>query len=497
MSITARQMYETLSKRPLADDWELAATLDEPLGDVRDALADLPKGVVGRVTHSTPHLPWRWRYYLTPKGIGKAWCTLGYSTRSGYLRDYPMSREWHRILIRRMDATASIYRLSTTMSLGAGGLEVDVTFYRKGHIDAMIRLSDGRRFAVVRQGRGLRRARLNEHLRAIHEYEYPRRPDAVLVLTPSAWERDLTTQYWMARVFQGGFVAVESEDALTRHDLPVWSRVDSVTGGVCTLAELVAETSPGDEQPTESSARKRASIPDPEEMIRAAPTFGISQDEKRAFDIITDNPMILRSHLLRWLGGSTSRLSQIMGSLVGDWGLVERREKRPNFRYTPSAKGLRYIAHRDRTTLAATRGLWSTEPAAKPTEDSPFEGSLINEWARHTEHADGEMWFLSELAAEARAGPKSELLWSVPEWRAARWYDWNSRSIKPDAVGVAITKGVRVPFYLEYEKRAKHPAGIRRKLRPYERYYWAPDTSGDMPPYPVTLFVVDSETDRG
>ena len=495
MSITAVQMCEALSQCPFADDWELAAILDEPLGDIHDALNDLLNtGIVGRASHSTAYLPRSWRYYLTGSGIGQVHRALGCKTRSAYLRDCPMSREWHRILIRRLDAVASVYRIAATMSLGAGGLKSGVTFCRKGHIDAMITLSNGGRFAIVRQGRALRRARLNDHLRAIHEYEYPRRPDVVLVLTPSAWERDLTTQYWMARAFQGGYVAVESADALTRHDLPVWSRVKSVIGGVCSLAEVLAETSLGDQQPAVSPARKRASMPDTEDMVRAAAAFGLSRDEKSMFEIVTDHPMIPRTHLIRWLGVSPARLSQITRSLTANWGLVVRREKRPNLRYTLSAEGIRYVAYRDRTTQATTRGLWSTQPAAAPTKASPYEGSLINEWATHTEHADGITKLLSEFAAEARDATDSALLWSVPEWRSERKYHWNSRSIKPDAVGVVITKGVRVPFYLEYEKRAKYPAGIRLKLRPYEYYYWAPDTAGDMPPYPVTLFVVDSET---
>ena len=344
------------------------------------------------------------------------------------------------------------------MSLGAGGLEADVTFYRKGHIDAMITLADGGRFAVVRQGRALRRARLNDHLRAIHEYEYPRRPDVVLVLTPSAWERDLTTQYWMAKAFQGGYVAVESEDSLTRHDLPVWSRVKSVIGGVCSLAEVLAETSLGDhQQPAVSSARKRASMPDTEDMVRAAAVFGLSRDEKSMFEIVTDHPMIPRAHLLRWLGVSPARLSQIMRSLTTDWGLVVRRDKRPNFRYTLSAEGIRYVAYRDRTTLATTRGLWSTQPAAAPTKAGPYEGSLINEWATHTEHTDGITKLLSEFAAEARDAPDSAFLWSVPEWRSERKYHWNSRSIKPDAVGGRDHEGCSRPVLSRVRKARQAP----------------------------------------
>ena len=59
---------------------------------------------------------------------------------------------------------------------------------------------------------------------------------------------------------------------------------------------------------TESPSRKRASIPRPERMVQAAPTFGISPSEKRTLDLITDHPMIPREHLANWLGVSEGRV---------------------------------------------------------------------------------------------------------------------------------------------------------------------------------------------
>ena len=61
---------------------------------------------------------------------------------------------------------------------------------------------------------------------------------------------------------------------------------------------------------TESPSRKRASLPRPERMVQAAPTFGISPSEKRTLDLITDHPMIPREHLANWLGVSEGRVSQ-------------------------------------------------------------------------------------------------------------------------------------------------------------------------------------------
>ena len=99
------------------------------------------------------------------------------------------------LLIRRMDAVASIYRLAASMSPGIDGLRSHVEFHRRGRFDATITLHDGRDFGVVRQGLALRRRSLYDRLRAIAEYDYTRRPDTVLVLVPSVWEQRLNATH--------------------------------------------------------------------------------------------------------------------------------------------------------------------------------------------------------------------------------------------------------------------------------------------------------------
>ena len=50
-----------------------------------------------------------------------------------------------------------------------------------------------------------------------------------------------------------------------------------------------------------------------------------------------------------------------------------------------------------------------------------------------------------------------------------------------------------MPFYFEYELRARHPRGVIARLSPYTSYYWSNEPSEDQPPFPTTLFVVDTE----
>ena len=458
-----RQLLDALRRMPFIDTMELAGILGKPHATVHRRLTSLlVDGTVGRVSNGTAHLPSSQRYYLTARGIREAVQLLDFDTPSDFVRAYPVSREWLALLIRRMDAVATIYHLAASLSPGVDGLRAHVEFHRRGRFDATITLHDCRTFGVVRQGLALRRRSLYDRLRAIAEYDYTRRPDTILVLTPSVWEQRLTTRFCMELNLEGSYVGEESRDVLERRDSHVWQKTSGLfSGSYYNLGFVSSQGGPAGALHTESPERKRASIPHPERMVRAAATFGISPSEKRTLDLVTDHPMIPREHLARWLGVSEGRVSQMVHSLVNTWGLVKRRGKRGDTRYTLSAEGIRYITHRDRAHLPTTRGIWSTDPTTDRQSRRRCVGHRIDTWARQTKHADGITWFLSKLEA--------------------------------DAVGKMTAEGLQIPFYLEYELRARHPKGVLARLDPYESYYWSTAPKEDQPPFPTTLFVVDTE----
>ena len=495
MTLSDQQILDSLGRMPFIDTGELAGVLGEPHATVHRALTGLlTTGIVGRVSHGTVHLPSSHRYYPTTKGIREAAEFLGFATPSDFVRAYPVSKEWLALLIRRMDIVAAVYRLAATLSPGVDGLRSHVEFHRRGRFDATITLHDGLSFGVVRQGLALRRRSLYDRLRAIAEYHYTRRPETVLILTPSVWEQRLTTRFCMELNLEDSYVGVESRDTLKRRGYHVWQKTSGLfSGSYYNLDFVSSQGGTGGALHTESPERKRASIPHPERMVRAAATFGISPSEKRTLDLVTDHPMIPRKHLALWLGVSESRVSQMMHSLVDTWSLVERRGKRGDTRYTLSDEGIRYITHRDRAQLPTTRGIWSTALTTDHQGRTRHVGHRIDTWARQTRHADGITWFLSKLEAEARAVPDSDLLWSVPTARSDRAYNWGQSAIAPDAVGKMVAEGLEIPFYLEYELRVRHPEGVLARLSPYMSYYWSTEPGDDQPPFPVTLFVVYTE----
>ena len=351
---------------PLIDAGELALIMGEPLATVHRALTGLlDNGLAGRVSHGTAHLPSSHRHYLTVKGISAASDALGFDVPSDFVRAYPVSRQWLTLLLRRMDAMASVYRLAANLSPGVGGLGSQVEFHRRGRFDAVITLHNGRSFGVVRQGLALRRRSLYDRLRAIAEYDYTRRPSVVLVLAPSPWEQRLTDDFCLNADLRDYYVGVECRETLEEWDRPVWISSNWVVGRrYRTLEQVVPQADAGGRFHPETPERKRASLPDPQRMAQAAPAFGVSPSEKRALDLITDHPMIPREHLARWLGVSDGRVSQMTLSLQDPWGLIEQHGKRSDVRYTLSERGIRYVTRRDRAQLAATMAAWSTEDTA-------------------------------------------------------------------------------------------------------------------------------------
>ena len=181
-----------------------------------------------------------------------------------------MSREWLRLLICRMDAVGSVYRLAASLSPGIDGLRSHVEFHRAERFDATITLHDGRNFGIARPGLAQRRRSLYDRLRAIAEYDYSRRPGSVLILVPSVWEDRLTTKFCEDRNIDDRYLTVESRDALKRPDLRLWCAPSSTIGSRRFSLEAVLSRAgsgggPGDHSPE----RKRASIPRPERMAQA------------------------------------------------------------------------------------------------------------------------------------------------------------------------------------------------------------------------------------
>ena len=130
-----------------------------------------------------------------------------------FLRRYPVSRQWFRILTERLDAVAVVYHLTALLAdADSSGQSVRVDHYRQGPYDALVTLSQGRTLGIIRQGPMLPSPNLRYRLRTAENLPYREQPEATLVLACSgqANRRAVRTLgHPMAHRFH--FVATEGE----------------------------------------------------------------------------------------------------------------------------------------------------------------------------------------------------------------------------------------------------------------------------------------------
>ena len=162
-----------------------------------------------------------------------------------------------------------------------------------------------------------------------------------------------------------------------------------------------------------------------------------------------------------------------------------------------SDRGLALLARRDRASVGAARKRWSVAPANPdiPLEWRNVSGSRSRQLLRNAEHTDSVHWFAAVMERQARSR-SGALLRLDPPRRASRYFrhDGGLRSIHPDAFGV-LRKGndVTWPFFLEWERRAVHPATMATRIAPYLRYYSSHRPTDDHGDQPIVLVVFEDE----
>ena len=103
------------------------------------------------------------------------------TTLDGLLRSRPVSQQWRRILLERLDAVASVYRLASTI---AGATRpICLRLYRAAPLDAGLLLPGGKTVGVVRQGAAADRTAFAKRLWRLGQGPLP---GAVLILTSDA-----------------------------------------------------------------------------------------------------------------------------------------------------------------------------------------------------------------------------------------------------------------------------------------------------------------------
>ncbi|MDE2801896.1 MAG: hypothetical protein OXK21_03320, partial [Chloroflexota bacterium] len=172
-------LMRRLASMPFLDRLELAAASGTPDRSTYDAVDDLQRaGLAVSITHATDLLRATRRYHLTVSGL-RMLAEADRLAMDEILSEYPVSAQWRRILMERLDAVGVMYRLASSIAAETGPIRL--RWYRAAPLDAAVELADGRTLGIVRQGLTSDRTGFSKRLYRLGEGPLP---GAVLMLVP-------------------------------------------------------------------------------------------------------------------------------------------------------------------------------------------------------------------------------------------------------------------------------------------------------------------------
>ena len=482
-------LLRVLGMMPFLDRLEMAAVSGWSRGAVYEAAGRLEAaGLVGSIPHATDLIPPVRRFHLTAAGL----CRLAEAENvslDALLRGRPVSAEWRRILLERLDAVAVVYRLAAAISNLA--YPIRFRWYRAGPLDAAIGLPGGRTVGIVRQGAMSDRTAFAKRLWRLRDGPLL---GAVLLLLPD--EVRLRHARRRRAGMPGTALLALERDAALDSGGPVW-RLPSVNTALDLRAAL-ARLRPGGLLPSEPP-RSRATLPTdiaasglekevPDHLLPAL----LNSGGKHVLDLLSDWPWATLRDLSGLLGVSDRRAAQLVASLDKS-GLATRAAGR---RLALTDRGLALLARRDRAAVGAAKRRWSAAPL---DPDSPFgwrnvAGRRSRQLLRNIEHTESVHRFVAALSWQARA-QGWEVVQLDPPRRASRYFRHGDglRSIHPDAFGILRRDGKTWPFFLEWERRAVRPVTMAARIAPYLRYYASHRPIDDHGATPAVLIVFDDD----
>ena len=489
MRIVESDTLRLLSHAPLIDRLEASAISGWSKGAVYKAVESLEsEGLAASVPHASELIPATRRYCLTADGLRLLADEEGRSV-DGLLRVRPVSKQWRRALLERLDAVALIYRLASALSTLAHPIRF--RWFRAMPMDAAVALPDGRTLGIVRQGPVTDRTGFAKRLWRLREGP---QPAAVLLLMPDE-ARLRHARRLLARAPFLSYLALERGAASAGAGAAVWRT--PAGAALVDIRTVLDHTGPPGPWPGEEPPA-RASLPADLEGEAGQdwmlPSL-LTPVDKRALDLISDWPWLTPSHMGALMGLKRSRLSEVVGRLSQVRLVVDVRVGGSR-RLVVTDRALAMLARRDRASVGAARNRWSAAPV---TADPPLRwrnvaGKRSRQLLRNIEHTEAVHGFVAALARQARSRSR-EIIQLDPPRRASRYfrYDDRLRSVHPDAFGVLRWRDAVWSFFLEWERRAVRPVTMAARLAPYLRYYSSHRPTDDHGARPDVLVVFHDE----
>ena len=476
-----------LADMPFLDRLELAALTGWSRGAVYQAVGKLEREeMVESVPHASPLVSPTRRHALTAAGVDRL-AELDAVPLEEPLFLLPVSRQWRRGLLERLDTVAVVYRLASAVNQLFHPLVF--RWYRAMPLDAALVLPNGSTLAVVRQGNTADRTAFGKRLWRLGQLTPT---SAVLMLLPD--EVRLRQARRLAAALPGPvFLALESDAATAGAGAAVW-RTPSGPEPL-DLATALAHTGPPKPWPLRKPPQRAAMPDDLDTGSDCLLPSMLKPVEKRAVDLLADWPWLSPQHLGALLGVKRSRLSQVTRRLAELRLLVDVAVDSDR-RLALSDRGLVMLARRDRTSVGDARRRWSAallDPGA-PLDWRGVAGTRTRQLLRNVEHTAAVHGFIAALSRQAHSRSR-EIVQLDPPRRASRYFRRNGklRSVHPDAFGVLRRGGDTWPFFLEWERRAVRPATMAARIAPYVRYFASPRPTDDHGNQPLVLVVFDDD----
>ena len=485
-------LLRALASMPFLDRLEMVAVCGWSRGAVYEAIESLESGgFCASVPHAVDPLPPARRFHLTAAGLRRLAGEEGIALDE-LVRSHPVSAQWRRILMDRLDPLASVYRVASALSNVA--YPIRFRWYRAMPMDAAVTLPDGRTVGIIRQGLTADRSGFSKRLWRLRDWPLP----GTLLILMADDVRLRHARRLLSTTDVPALFALEREAVLAGTGDRIWSPV-KVSAAIDLRYEL-DRAAPGGELPREPEP-ERADLPADLPDRWAASDISdhmlpviLKSAEKRALDLISDWPWVALQELAGLMGVSPQRASQLVNPLEG-FGLASR-PRDAGGRIVLTDRALTHLARRDRTSVGVAKRRWSValEDAETPLEWRNLSGRRTRQLLRNVEHTSAVHGFLAALTVQAPL-----LGWEIaqldPPRRASRHFrhDGGMRAVNPDAFGVLTRGDTRWPFFLEWERRAVRPSTMSARLAPYLRYYSSHRPTDDHGVRPAVLVVFDDD----
>ena len=482
---TDLELLDAMASMPFIDRLETVAVTGSSRGAVYEGFGRLEDaGLAASVPHASGLIPPTRRYRVTADGLRRLAETLDTGVDE-LLVSRPVSAQWLRLSLDRIDALAVVYRLAS--ALANISHPVGLRLYRAMPLDAVLTLPGGKTVGIIRQGLAADRSAFSRRLWKLRQVPLP---GVVLVLATD--EVRLRHARKKAPRAVNALLALERDAVLAGPGDRVWR--PAAYGAPIDLRDALERLAPGGRLPEEDSPSRADmpgdGVPDPSHALAVL----LSPAEKRALDLVSDWPWIQRGELASLMAVSEPRASQLTTPLEG-FGLVSRPIE-GSARMALTDRGLSLLARRDRTSVAVARRRWSVTPLdyEAPLQWRNVTGGRSRQLLRNIEHTQAVHSFVGDLARQAQA-----LGWELaqidPPRRASRHFrhEGGTRSVNPDAFGVLSRGPAAWPFFLEWERRAVRPSTMADRIAPYLRYFSSHRPTDDHGAQPAVLIVFDDD----